>query len=149
MPPNLYGVSNAPTRSVTLLPSGDIVIPGTSTWTTVYSTSAIVAPSQGFFYPVIMGFFQMLWSATAPTAIYSGFSIGAGSVVDTNQYDGVFYGAGASYYRDQIFLVGTPSETTWRAPGSVINIQFNSNQSCTCRGFQFRCVITLMRAPDQ
>ncbi len=149
--PNLYGVANAGIYSFIQAQGseGDKVIPP-NVWTTFIFTGQVIAPSQGWFQPVVWVSFQWLNGATPPTNVSIGAAIGAGAVFDAANFDGVFYGGAGTYFKDTMQLIGPPSDLPWRSPGSVINVQCNaSTNGVTMRSYQARCTVMLVRAPDQ
>jgi hypothetical protein len=145
--PNLYGVANAPGPVVVLNQPGDVACPVGAN-TIVASSPPLIAPSQGFYYPVVWCSFSINFGATNPSLLYLQFQIGAGSTVDFYEVDLLSMGANAriNYFPT---LVGTPSQTPWVSPGSVINITVNpTSQAVTSAGYASRYRIALLRAPD-
>lgn len=145
---NLYGVANPVLLPVVLTTGGDVALPA-GTETTVLSTSALIAPSQGFFYPLVMCHLAVLMGATAPTNLVLAFKLGAGSDVDTQAVSPATLNNGATsfYHYD---LLGVASQTAWQSPGTVINITFNPTaQAATFKAVGSRVLVALFRAPDQ
>lgn len=149
--PNLYGVANAP--SVLSVVSGNIgaanIFPATGTETNLVDSGAMVAPSQGYFYPVIWACFVWQAQTSVPTGVSIAGRIGAGADFDTwnTNMGGLTVGG---VYTWTVFLAGTPSQTPWQGAGSHIfltALQTGGAPMFTTAGA--RAVFGLMRAPDQ
>ena len=146
--PNLYGVSNSTPLGTFTKPGGDTVC-NAGVYTTFCSSTALIAPSAGFYYPVLLGTVVVGVGATPPSGIQLAFIIGSGSLVDWINLDAALYPAN-QIFQTGFALVGTAAEVPWRNPGSVLNVQCNpTGQNVTVRAFESRVTYLLLRAPDQ
>jgi hypothetical protein len=145
-PSNLYGAANPVALPVGTTVFGPIACPS-SVETTIATSPALIAPSSGYFYPLVWLTVQTLNGATAPGGLVFAAKIGAGSDFDT------FYVVPSGFYANQyMYFTGTmcgfASNTLWQAPGSVINMTANpTGQPITC--YNMKYMIALFRAPDQ
>lgn len=145
-PANLYGVANPVILPITASAAGPVSC-SAGVETTLMSTPALVAPSAGYFYPLIWFTFTLNLGATPATGLTIAFKIGGGSDVDT------FFTAGFGSYASNYTwlattLLGQPSNTAWQAPGSIINITGNSGGQLSAI-YNMKYVVALFRAPDQ
>jgi hypothetical protein len=148
-PSNLYGVANPVLTSGVQGPSGDFTCPA-GVLTVVLQTGPIIAPSPGYYYPMVWGVVIYGTGATPPSDVYVGLTINGGSFVDNYKADGNYYAIANATFDVNFALVGTPSNTLWRSPGSVIQIAIEPfTQPVSYRGYTPRFVYSLFRAADQ
>lgn len=148
MPSNLYGVANAPNIALTVPAIGNLACnPGVET--NVMDSGVMIAPSQGFYYPVIQ--FQGVFSfgASAPTGIVFAGRIGAGA--DFATWTANLAGmAGSTFEWFNTTLIGPPSSVPWISPGSHIFVTVNPTaQAITISNVGSYAAVFLIRAPDQ
>lgn len=147
-PANLYGVANPSPPLVVYSGGGDLALtPGTET--NVISSAAIVAPSGGWFYPVVWTTITVVYGATPPTLLTLGGRIGAGADFANVIFDGNTYAA--TTQQQYIYtLIGPASQVAWQGAGSIVNVTLlAATTSCTFRAFASRAAIGIFRAPDQ
>ncbi|SRR5579884_1068332 len=146
---NIYGVANpqpiaaaygtASSADVTLTAGSEI---------TVITTGAIVAPSPGFWYPMIWLSWTVVLGATASTALVFAFKLGSGADVDTFTIEPGLLQNNAEL-QSCVVLVGVASATAWVGSGSTINITGKATaQNATFKGVGSRAVVRLIRGPD-
>lgn len=147
---NLYGVANAPLLPLILNTIGnvDIACPA-NTETNFIQTPALIAPSQGFFYPMAWCGVHILTGATPPTSVVIALRINNGADLGSAGIDASMLLANANsmiYYT----LIGPASQTAWQGTGSQIQLSANfATQAGTVKFPSTTCTITLFRAPDQ
>lgn len=147
MPSNLYGVANAPILAI-LQGAAQIACPAGTT-TPVISTGPLIAPSQGFYYPAVFWFIDVTFGATLPNPVQFGFRIGAGSNLDTVQFDQAALVA-SSTIQTSVMMFGPASSVPWVAPGSSLSCVITpTGQAITNNSAAGRAWFALFRAPDQ
>jgi hypothetical protein len=145
-PSNLYGVANPVALPLEGIIFGPIACPS-GVETVIATTAALIAPSAGYFYPMVWFSLTLACGAAVPTSLVLAFKIGAGS--DANSAYFVPGGYMASTYSwPSCALVGPPSNVVWQGAGSVINLTCNPTaQAVNCYNINY--VAALYRAPDQ
>jgi hypothetical protein len=145
---NLYGVANSPGMPINVQIGSAIGCPA-NTETNILDSGALIAPSQGWFYPIIWINIVFTYTATPPSSVLIGGRIGAGA--DFYQYGINGNTIVASGTQNMIcFLVGPASQTVWQAPGSHLILSvFPQTNSCTVSNFGTAGWFMLYRAPDQ
>lgn len=145
---NLYGVANAPGMPTRFGPSADTNIPA-NTWTTVCSSIPMIAPSAGWFYPIVWCVISTQFASPYPADFRVGLAIGAGSVGDQYAMDAIDFPIGGRPICPGT-LIGPASQVAWRGAGSVLNIQvYSATNPMIVPGYQTACIGVLYRAPDQ
>jgi hypothetical protein len=149
MPSNLYGVANAPGFIATGYSAVGAISCPAAAYTTVMTFNNIVAPSQGYFYPICWGSWTIGFTTTLPTDLRLGFNINGGSTVDQFQIDTALY-VSNGWLQVYSVLNGTPSSTLWLAPGATINFTVNPiTNLVNFRNYSSKFTVMLLRAPDQ
>jgi hypothetical protein len=147
-PSNLYGVAN-PVAVPIILSTATLIACNPGVETTVLSSAPLVAPSAGFFYPLIFLAFLIQFGATLPTTLSFNARIGAGADFDQmglNMSAATALGNIMYYFP----LVGIPSNVAWAGSGSVLNLTINAAaQLVNFIGSGSRAIVALYRAPDQ
>lgn len=146
---NLYGVANAPSFSVfaNTIGSANIACPA-STNTPIITTTAIVAPSQGYFYVLAWINAEVLIGATPPTSLTFTIAIGAGSFVNGVGPAGSMIASTTELVSAATFSAN--SQVAWISPGSTVSIACNPfAQPVTVNNAGTWAMFTIMRAPDQ
>jgi hypothetical protein len=147
-PSNLYGVAN-PAILPVLAGMGAAVACPIGVETNLIDSGALIAPSSGYFYPVVFANITINYSSPATNVIIFGARIGAGSDFDSFGPPGPSVVAGAWQLIFHTFI-GSPSNTVWQAPGAHIFITGNPNsQITTVSNFSTQAWFALYRAPDQ
>lgn len=145
---NLYGVANAPGMPIRFGPASDTNIPA-NVWTTVCSSPPMIAPSPGWFYPIVWVVISTQFASPYPADFRVGLAIGAGAVVDQFTMDAIDFSTGGRPICPGT-LNGVASQVAWRGTGSVLNIQvYSATNPMIVPGYQTWCVGALYRAPDQ
>jgi hypothetical protein len=146
---NLYGVANPLPLPVAYGPVGaaDVTCPAGAE-TTVVTTGAVAAISNGFFYPVIQGVLFVVLGATAPSALQYAFKLGSGSDVVANQIEPGLLVALAELTLP-IVLIGASSQNAWKGAGSTINVTLApTGQAVTLKVTGSQLWVSLQRGPD-
>jgi hypothetical protein len=146
---NLYGVANAPGLPVLL--GGGNFTGGTcnaGTYTQIGTSPALIAPSPGYFYALVILTLEMTFGATTPSTLFFACSIGAGSA--TNAVGIGQIGLIANSGNIITAVTNTPvSQVAWQGAGSTVGFWLQPGaQSCTVATTSTGLVL-LMRAPDQ
>jgi hypothetical protein len=148
--PNLYGVANAPglPTFATLIGAANITLPA-GVETAIITSPPLVAPSAGFFYPLIFGYSVVTQGAVGAGGATWFARIGNGADFLSISFPGFLLPANASVALP-LLGAGAASEVPWRSPGSTITISWNiSSGAATCY-YPFSTVyFVLLRAPDQ
>ena len=147
---NLYGVANPiiyPAYA-TVIGGVDLACPA-GTETNVIDSGALVAISNGYYYPVVCSYMNVTLGATPPTSLVVAARIGAGSDFSTfGPYPSLLV-AGATLFITGM-LVGPISQTAWQGAGSHIFVTVNPvAQGITFRSYSSGAFFYLYRAPDQ
>lgn len=150
--PNLYGVANAPNilaASNGLLGGANITLVS-GPETNIADSGALIAPSQGWFYPIVMA--TVPWQAVtaAPLGFIYAARIGAGADFDGFNYNLTGVTAGP-VYTWTVILIGPASSVPWQGAGSHIYTTAILNSAGTVTLFNqgSHFVAGLLRAPDQ
>jgi len=145
---NLYGVANAPNVFVNAqnLP-GNIACPANTT-TTIYTTPAMIAPSNGYFFPAVWANIFINSGASISTGFNCYIAIGAGSYVGISSVGA--YGMVANQTVAIEFAgCGPASQVAWQGAGSTVSIGISpATNACTAMQIS-PILVMLMRAPDQ
>lgn len=146
---NIYGVANPYPLAATYATVGgvDVACPA-DTETTVITTGALVAPSPGFWYPVVFVFGRWLSGATKPNTLTIAFKLGAGADVASYVVDpAALVNAGRTAI--VCSLVGLASATAWVKNGSTLNITaLAAAQAGTFLNAGSQALVLLLRGPD-
>lgn len=145
---NLYGVANAPGLVGFINPlNGTLACPAGVT-TAIATTPNLVAPSQGYFYCLIIAGLVITAGATVPTGLNFSAAIGAGSYTNSNGYVTNFMAASSTTF-STYFTTTAVSQVAWQGAGSTVNIGFNpAGQAVTLQSYG-SIMYVLLRAPDQ
>lgn len=146
--PNLYGVANAPNLWVNVLLGGPVTLTA-NTETNFLDSGALIAPSNGWYYPVVWLQVCITYGTPIPTNTFFAARIGAGA--DFLQYgmnNSIIVAAATQMYSLQ--FVGPASTVPWQGAGSHVFVSGLANTTAaTVSQFGTWAHFWLMRAPDQ
>jgi hypothetical protein len=146
--PNLYGVANCPTAPQGQGLSGNTACPAGAE-TNVITSTPIIAPSNGYFFPYAFGQVGIQCGATPPSACNISLRIGNGADIGSFGIVQNLLVANA-VVTFAITLFGGPSQSPWTGAGSVLNISVTPvGQAVTALQSGGACYFGLFRAPDQ
>ena len=145
---NLYGVANAPFIDNPTGIGSSVACPAGAETNAVPST-AMIAPSNGYYYPVAWGYIPIILGATAPSAVVLALRIGNGADIAQQAIPGTLLVNNATIWVPSIYF-GPPSQTPWMGAGSILNISVTpTGQAVTVGNGGLGVYFGLLRAPDQ
>lgn len=145
---NLYGVANAPGLvAYTTANTGNTSCTH-DVYTTIFTSPALVAPSNGYFYALCWATLLLQAGASIPLSLSAGLAIGAGSVVQSFGIGTNAFVANGYIYVPVTMFTGS-SQTAWQGTGSTISVQIMPATN-TVTAINLSCfAYALFRAPDQ
>lgn len=146
---NLYGVANAPGLPTLLSGAnfpGGIVNPGV--YSQIGTSATLVAPSQGYFYALVILTLEITFGATTPSTLFFGTSIGAGSVSNTLGIGQNGLTANGSNVIT-VPLFSPVSQVAWQGAGSTVGFWLQPGGVAVTMNTTSTGLVVLQRAPDQ
>ena len=147
---NLYGVDNTvlTPNSAGLIGGADVFCPA-GVETNIIATPALIAPSNGYFVPMLWLNVAITFAATPATNVSVGARIGAGADFDYYNLNAALIVANATIMLNG-FLSGVAAQVPWFQPGSVVYVSLNPTaQAVNARVLGSRALYWLARAQDQ
>jgi hypothetical protein len=134
--PALYGTSGGTDVSCT-----------SGSETTVITSGAINAVSNGDYYPMVLGVLSIVLGATAPSALVIAGRIGTATDFATFAVaTGLL--ANNAELMIPVVLVGANSGSAWAGSGSTVNVTVKpTGQAVTCKGTGSQLTVALFRGP--